>query len=92
MSAPTVTDLPPLPTFPAGPGLPDQPGVFIPQFLAFLDALQNWPSELSALVTYLEGLSGGSSSSSGAVLPMVDGSVPAVFLQQDDGSLVYTGI
>lgn len=59
MTAPTVTALPALPTFPSGPGLPDQPGVFIPQFLLFLTALQDWPDELAALVTYLEGLSGG---------------------------------
>lgn len=57
MTAPTVEELPALPTFPSGPGLPDQPGVFIPQFLAFLAVLQRWPGELNALVAYLEGLS-----------------------------------
>lgn len=61
MPAPTVTDLPELPTFPTGPGLPHQPGVFIPMFLAFHEALRNWPGELADLVAYLEGLSGGGS-------------------------------
>jgi predicted GH43/DUF377 family glycosyl hydrolase len=56
VTAPTVEELPALPTFPSGPGLPDQPGVFIPQFLAFLAVLQRWPGELNALVAYLEGL------------------------------------
>ena len=91
MTAPPISTLPALPTFPPGPGLPDQPGVFIPQFLAFLEALNLWPDELNAFATYLEGLGGGGSSS-GAVLPMVDGSSPPVFIHQGDGSLILTEI
>ncbi len=91
MTAPTISTLPALPTFPAGPGLPDQPGVFIPQFLAFLAALNLWPDELNAFALYLEGLSGGSSS--GAVyMPLVNSTIPPVFVQNSDGNLVYVRV
>ena len=91
MSAPIVTALPALPTFPSGPGLPDQPAVFIPQFLLFLTALRNWPGELSALVAYLEGLSGGGSA--GAVyMPLVNSTIPPVFVQNSDGNLIYVRV
>jgi hypothetical protein len=54
VTAPTITELPALPTFPPGPGLPDQPGVFIPAFLAFLDALRNWRTDLVAFGEFVE--------------------------------------
>jgi hypothetical protein len=97
MTAPTVSTLPALPTFPSGPGLPDQPGVFIPQFLAFLAALNAWPDELNALATYLEGLSvdgdSGSGATAGAVyMPLVNGAVPPVFVQNSDGNLIYVRV
>lgn len=88
MSAPTISELPPLPTFPSGPGLPDQPGVFIPQFLAFLAALNAWPGELNAFATYLEGLSVGGGDSVvtlNGFRPLVDGSNPPVFIIEDEG-------
>ena len=59
MSAPIISPLPELPTCPAGPGLPDQPGVFFPKFLAFLLALSTYRTEANALAEYLEGLSVG---------------------------------
>lgn len=89
MTAPTVSTLPALPTFPSGPGLPDQPGVFIPQFLAFLTALNAWPGELNALVAYLEGLSGGTTTvTATGFRPLVDGSNPPVFIINEDHELI----
>jgi hypothetical protein len=63
VSAPTISPLPALPTFPPGPGLPDQPGVFIPQFLAFLNGLRTFRDEADALGAYLDslGVGGGGS-------------------------------
>jgi hypothetical protein len=89
MSAPTITELPALPTFPAGPGLPDQPGVFIPQFLAFLEALRNWRGDLNAFAAYLEELSGGITTvSATGFRPLVDGSDPPVFIITTDHELI----
>jgi hypothetical protein len=57
MSAPTIDALPALPHFPSARGLPDQPGVFIPQFLAFLTALGTFGDQANALAAYLDALS-----------------------------------
>lgn len=88
MPAPPISELPALPTFPSGPGLPDQPGVFIPQFLAFLEALNLWPDELNAFAEYLEGLDTGSGSSGTAYRPLVNGANPPVFIINADHDLI----
>lgn len=54
-AVPTIDPLPELPTFPAGPGLPDQPAVFIPEFLAFLNSLRTFGDQANALAAYLDG-------------------------------------
>lgn len=95
MTAPTITEPPELPTFPTGPGLPDQPGAFIPKFLLFLAWFTSFRAYLVELIAYLEGLGGGSGSGTtdGAIyMPLVSGSIPPVFVQNTDGSLIYVRV
>lgn len=91
MSAPTISEPPELPTFPTGPGLPDQPGVFIPKFLAFLAWFTTFRAWLIEVIAYLEGLGGGGSSEPAVTYrPMVDGSNPPVFIIGVDNDLIFT--
>lgn len=99
MSAPVVADPPELPTFPPGPGLPDQPGVFIPKFLLYLAWFTTFRAYLVELITYFEGLSSGGASDGGGgttdgrvYMPLVNGSIPPVFVQNSDGSLIYVRV
>jgi hypothetical protein len=63
MTAPTITEPPELPSFPTGPGLPDQPGVFIPKFLLFLAWFTTFRAYLVELIAYLESIGGTGSGS-----------------------------
>jgi hypothetical protein len=104
MSAPTIDPPPELPTFPPGRGLPDQPGVFIPKFLAFLAWFTTFRAWLVDLTAYFEGLaaSGGGSGgdgedtvtiiATGGFRPMVTGDIPPVFIVNEDGDLIMTEI
>lgn len=93
MSAPTIEEPPELPTFPSGPGLPDQPGVFIPKFLAFLAWFTLFRAYLVDLIAYFEGLASGSGSGggdgvSGWFIPLVDGSEPPNLITDGAGKLI----
>lgn len=101
MPAPTISALPELPVFPSGPGLPDQPRPFFNKLLVFLTALDTTHrAELLALAEYLEGLAdGGGGGSGGTVtiegrvyMPLVNGTIPPVFAQNSDGSLIYVRV
>lgn len=101
MSAPTIDPPPELPTFPSGPRLPDQPGVFIPKFLAFLAWFTAFRAYLVELIAYFESLASGSGGDSGGgdtetvvtlsgFRPMVTGENPPVFIINGEHDLIMT--
>jgi hypothetical protein len=72
---------PPLPVFPAHKGEPDQPKPFFDKLMAYLAWLGSAVGEETG--------SGGLSGTDVIYMPLTNGQIPPVFVQNSDGSLIY---